>query len=34
VGVPKCPVDHIPMQSALLAVPTDDVRTNCGSFVA
>lgn len=24
VGVPKCPVDHIAMQSALLAVPTDD----------
>lgn len=26
VGPPKCPVDHIPMQSALLAVPTDNVR--------
>jgi hypothetical protein len=25
-GPPKCPVDHIPMQSALLAVPTDEVR--------
>jgi hypothetical protein len=24
MGAPKCPVDHIPMQSALLAVPTDD----------
>lgn len=31
MGPPKCPVDHIPMQSALLAVPTDGVsefRTN------
>jgi hypothetical protein len=27
MGPPKCPVDHIPMQSALLAVPTDEVRT-------
>lgn len=26
MGPPKCPVDHIPMQSALLAVPTDEVR--------
>jgi Zinc finger, C3HC4 type (RING finger) len=26
VGQPSCPVDHIPIQSALLAVPTDDVR--------
>jgi len=26
LGPPKCPVDHIPMQSALLAVPTDEVR--------
>jgi hypothetical protein len=25
MGPPKCPVDHIPMQSALLAVPTDEV---------
>lgn len=24
---PKCPIDHIPMQSALLAVPTEDVST-------
>lgn len=24
MGPPKCPVDHIPMQSALLAVPTDE----------
>jgi hypothetical protein len=24
VGPPKCPIDHIPMQSALLAVPTDN----------
>ena len=24
-GAPKCPVDHIAMQSALLAVPTEDV---------
>eukprot|EP00339_Tiarina_fusa_P022127 CAMPEP_0117017714 /NCGR_PEP_ID=MMETSP0472-20121206/13799_1 /TAXON_ID=693140 ORGANISM="Tiarina fusus, Strain LIS" /NCGR_SAMPLE_ID=MMETSP0472 /ASSEMBLY_ACC=CAM_ASM_000603 /LENGTH=640 /DNA_ID=CAMNT_0004722169 /DNA_START=279 /DNA_END=2201 /DNA_ORIENTATION=- len=24
LGPPKCPVDHIPMQSALLAVPTDE----------
>ena len=26
MGPPKCPVDHIPMQSALLAVPTAEVR--------
>jgi type II secretory pathway pseudopilin PulG len=26
MGAPKCPVDHIPMQSALLAIPTDEVR--------
>jgi len=26
MGPPKCPVDHVPMQSALLAVPTDEVR--------
>jgi hypothetical protein len=25
-GQPKCPVDNIPIQSALLAVPTDEVR--------
>jgi hypothetical protein len=25
MGPPRCPVDHIPMQSALLAVPTDEV---------
>lgn len=25
MGPPKCPVDHIPIQSALLAVPTDEV---------
>lgn len=24
MGPPKCPVDHIPMQSALLAIPTDE----------
>lgn len=24
MGPPKCPIDHIPMQSALLAVPTDE----------
>jgi len=23
---PRCPVDHIPMQSAILAIPTDEVR--------
>lgn len=28
MGPPKCPVDHIAMQSALLAVPTDEVRTS------
>jgi hypothetical protein len=28
MGPPKCPVDHIPMKSALLAVPTDEVRHN------
>ena len=27
VGPPKCPVDHTAMQSALLAVPTDNVST-------
>ena len=27
VGPPKCPVDHIAVQSALLAVPTDDVSS-------
>jgi hypothetical protein len=26
MGPPKCPVDSIPMQSALLAIPTDEVR--------
>lgn len=26
-GAPKCPVDHIAMQSALLAVPTEDVSS-------
>jgi hypothetical protein len=26
MGAPKCPIDHIPMQSALLAIPTDEVR--------
>jgi hypothetical protein len=26
MGPPKCPIDHIPMQSALLAIPTDEVR--------
>lgn len=33
MGPPKCPVDHIPMQSALLAVPTDEVSetTGCAS---
>ncbi len=25
-GQPKCPIDNIPIQSALLAVPTDEVR--------
>jgi hypothetical protein len=25
VGQPKCPIDHQPIQSALLAVPTDEV---------
>jgi hypothetical protein len=25
MGAPKCPVDYIPMQSALLAIPTDEV---------
>lgn len=24
LGPPKCPIDHIPMQSALLAIPTDE----------
>eukprot|EP00539_Tryblionella_compressa_P016220 CAMPEP_0178851898 /NCGR_PEP_ID=MMETSP0746-20121128/21376_1 /TAXON_ID=913974 /ORGANISM="Nitzschia punctata, Strain CCMP561" /LENGTH=649 /DNA_ID=CAMNT_0020517511 /DNA_START=990 /DNA_END=2936 /DNA_ORIENTATION=- len=24
MGAPKCPVDHTPMQSALLAIPTDE----------
>lgn len=26
MGPPICPIDHIPMQSAVLAVPTDEVR--------
>ncbi len=26
MGPPKCPVDHVPILSALLAVPTDEVR--------
>lgn len=26
MGAPKCPIDHTPIQSALLAIPTDDVR--------
>jgi hypothetical protein len=26
MGAPKCPVDHTPMLSALLAIPTDEVR--------
>jgi len=30
-GVPKCPVDDVAMQSALLAVPTDDV--SCLSYL-
>ena len=28
MGAPKCPVDHTPMQSALLAIPTDEVSSN------
>jgi hypothetical protein len=28
MGPPKCPIDHVPMQSALLAVPTDEVRVS------
>jgi hypothetical protein len=32
MGPPKCPVDHIPMQSALLAVPTDEVSKNQSGF--
>lgn len=28
MGPPKCPVDHVPIQSALLAVPTDEVRVS------
>ena len=30
MGPPKCPVDHIPMQSALLAIPTDEVSISHG----
>jgi hypothetical protein len=26
LGPPKCPIDNIPMQSAVLAVPTEEVR--------
>ncbi len=33
MGAPKCPVDHIPMQSALLAIPTDEVRSFACSFL-
>uniref|UniRef100_A0A7S2DVR0 Homeobox domain-containing protein n=1 Tax=Helicotheca tamesis TaxID=374047 RepID=A0A7S2DVR0_9STRA len=28
MGPPKCPIDHIPMQSAVLAVPTDEKAPN------
>jgi len=28
IDQPKCPIDHTPMQSALLAVPTEDVRVS------
>lgn len=27
MGPPICPIDHIPMQSAVLAVPTDECIT-------
>jgi hypothetical protein len=32
MGAPKCPVDHTPMQSALLAIPTDEVSTKNHSY--
>lgn len=31
IGAPKCPVDHVAMQSALLAIPTDDPQAASGS---
>jgi hypothetical protein len=30
MGAPKCPVDYTPMQSALLAIPTDEVSLRGG----
>ena len=32
LGPPKCPVDHIPMQSALLAIPTDEIRPSSNTM--